>query len=109
MLSWDNKSELQRVECSLRLENSLIRVSSIPNRGRLIFDYVYKPTGHSQFYTNTAPMPIETDAGYFLEFGGFYTSYPWNARSNQPYDLAYEVLKETPQEVTINNKENRVR
>lgn len=83
------------------LENSLIRVSSIPNRGRLIFDYVYKPTGHSQFYTNTAPMPIKTDGGYFLEFGGYYTSYPWNPRSNQPYDLAYEVTKNSAEEGSI--------
>lgn len=83
------------------LENSLIQVTSIPNRGRLIFDYVYKPTGHSQFYTNTAPMPIRTDEDYFLEFGGYYTSYPWNPRSNQPYDLDYEILKETTKESSI--------
>jgi hypothetical protein len=85
----------------VKLENSLIQVTSIPNRGRLIFDYVYKPTGQSQFYTNTAPMPIKTSEGYFLEFGGFYASYPWNPRSNQPYDLAYEVFKETAQESSI--------
>jgi hypothetical protein len=83
------------------LENSLIQVTSIPNRGRLIFDYVYKPTGHSWSYTNTSPMPIETDQGYFLEFGGYYVSYPWNPRSNQPYDLEYDVVKQTPQECTI--------
>jgi hypothetical protein len=83
------------------LENSLIKVSAVPNRGRLIFDYVSKATGHSAFYTNTSPMPIKTDQGYFLEFGGYYASYPWNPRSNQPYDLEYEVLRETPEECSI--------
>lgn len=83
------------------LENSLIRVSSVPNRGRLVFDYVYKPTGHSEFYADTSPMPLETDAGYFLEFGGHYASHPWNPRANQPYDLNYEVVKESFKECTI--------
>lgn len=83
------------------LENSLIQVSSVPNRGRLIFDYVSKATGHSGFYTNTSPMPIKADQGFFLEFGGYYASYPWNPRSNQPYDLEYEVLKETAEECSI--------
>ncbi len=83
------------------LENSLMQVSSVPNRGRLIFDYVHKSTGHSEFYTNTSPMPIKDDRGYFLEFGGYYASYPWNERSNQPYDLDYEVVKESPQECTV--------
>ena len=83
------------------LENSLIEVSSVPNRGRLIFDYVFKPTGHSQFWTNTSPMPTKTEQGYFLEFGGYYTSYPWNPRSNQPYDLEYDVVKKSPRECGI--------
>ncbi len=83
------------------LENSLIQVSSVPNRGRLIFDYVHKSTGHSEFYTNTSPMPIKDDRGYFLEFGGYYASHPWNARSNQPYDLEYDIVKETPEECAI--------
>ena len=83
------------------LENSLLKVSSIPNRGRLIFDYVYKPTGRSSLYTETSPMPIKTDRGYFLEFGGYYASHPWNARSNQPYDLEYDIVKETPEECAI--------
>jgi len=83
------------------LENPLIRVSSIPNRGRLIFDYLYKPTGHSHLYTETSPMPTKTERGYFLEFGGYYASHPWNPRSNQPYDLEYEVLKKTPEECAI--------
>ncbi len=83
------------------LENSLIRVSSIPNRGRLIFDYVYKPTGRSHLYTRTSPMPTKTDKGYFLEFGGYYVSHPWNAGANQPYDLEYAVLKKGPEECAI--------
>ena len=83
------------------LENSVIRVSSIPNRGRLIFDYVYKPTGRSYLYNKTSPMPTTTDKGYFMEFGGCYVSHPWNAGANQPHDLEYEVTRKSPEECAI--------
>jgi len=73
------------------LENSVVKVTSLPNRGRLIFDYYYKPAEVSLLHNETQPMPLELDDNLFLEFGGYYTSYPWNQRSNQPYDLEYRV------------------
>ncbi len=75
----------------ITLENSVIEVTSLPNRGRLIFDYYYKPGEVSLVYNETSPMPLELGDDLFLEFGGYYTSYPWNQRANQPYDLGYEV------------------
>ena len=75
----------------IKISNSLISVTSIPNRGRLIFDYTYKPAGKSFTHTDTSPMPLDIGGDYFLEFGGFYTNYPWNERANQPYDMEYEL------------------
>lgn len=81
----------------ITLENSLIKATSVPNRGRLLFDYFFKPTGSSQTFTDTSPLPMETGKDeYFLEFGGYYPSHPWNQRANQPYDLDYEILEESP-------------
>ncbi|MBS3792632.1 hypothetical protein KGY77_08330 [Candidatus Bipolaricaulota bacterium] len=75
----------------ITLENSVMEVTSLPNRGRLIFDYYYKPAEVSLVYNETSPMPLELGDGLFQEFGGYYTSYPWNQRANQPYDLEYEI------------------
>lgn len=79
----------------ITLENSVLKVTSLPNRGRLIFDYYYKPADVSLVHNETSPMPLEMDDSLFLEFGGYYTSYPWNQRANQPYDLEYEVREDS--------------
>ena len=78
------------------MENEYIKISVVPNRGRLIFDYLFKPTGNSQFYVNTSPSPMKTPADYVVEFGGYYLSLPWNPRDRQPYDLEYELIKKGP-------------
>lgn len=75
------------------LENELISVSIVPNRGRILFDYVYKPTGHSQLYHNYTPLPLLQGRRYFYEFGGYYASLPWNTRDNQPDELSYELVE----------------
>jgi len=85
----------------IRIENNYIEVSLLPNRGRLVFDYIFKPTGNSEIYTNTRPSPVTSPAGYILEFGGYYLSVPWNPRSRQPYDLEYKIVKQTPQEIQV--------
>lgn len=78
----------------IAIENEYVKVSIVPNRGRLIFDYLFKPTGSNKLYTNTKPRPLKTPDGYIVEFGGYYLSLPWNPRARQPYDLEYEVLKD---------------
>ena len=83
------------------LENSLIKVVVVPNRGRLLFDYVYKPSGQHELYSNTKPLPLLSGETYMAEFGGYYLSYPWNDRSNQPYDLDFKVVKDTVRECSI--------
>ncbi len=74
------------------LENELVSVSIVPNRGRIMVDYFYKPTGHSQLYHNYTPLPMLQDSRYFYEFGGYYISLPWNVRDNQPDELSYELI-----------------
>lgn len=85
----------------IMIENKYVKVSAIPNRGRLIFDYQFKPTGNSEFYRNTKPSPVKTAADYVVEFGGYYLSIPWNPRDRQPYDLKYKLIKEGPDIVEV--------
>ena len=80
----------------IKIENKYIKISIIPSRGRLIFDYLFKPTGSNEFYKNARPIAILKDNDYVVEFGGYYLSVPWNPRDRQPYDLEYKVTKEGP-------------
>lgn len=85
----------------IMIENKYIKISAIPNRGRLIFDYLFKPTGNSELYRNTKPSPVKTATDYVVEFGGYYLSLPWNPRDRQPYDLEYKLIKEGPDIVEV--------
>jgi len=85
----------------IEMENKYIKVSLLPNRGRLIFDYLFKPTGHTQIYTTARPVPTMTPIGYIVEFGGYYLSIPWNPRARQPYDLEYKIIEETAKKAKI--------
>ncbi|MFP4589338.1 MAG: hypothetical protein ACOCZX_00110 [Candidatus Bipolaricaulota bacterium] len=80
----------------IALENSLIKITSVPNRGRLLFDFHYKPAERSLTYTEVSPMPVGLEGKFFLEYGGLYPSYPWNPRANQPYNLDYETQDRSP-------------
>lgn len=85
----------------IHLENNYISVSLVPNRGRIIFDYNFKPTGNSEIYSSNSPRPLKVFNDYNLEFGGFYLSCPWNSRDRQPYEMEYEILKEGPETAQV--------
>jgi hypothetical protein len=85
----------------IMIENKYIKISAIPNRGRLIFDYLFKPTGNSELYRNAKPYSVKTATDYVVEFGGYYLSLPWNPRDRQPYDLEYKLIKEGPDIVEV--------
>lgn len=85
----------------IEIANEYLRVSVVPNRGRLIFDYFFKPTQHTQIYNSTRPSPTMTPAGYIVEFGGYYLSVPWNPRARQPYDLKYKIIEQTPAKAEV--------
>lgn len=85
----------------ITIENEFLKVTSIPKRGRIIHDIVFKDSGNSQVFAATSNLPLETKNGYLTELGGFYTSLPWNPRDNQPYDLDYEIVTQTPEAARI--------
>lgn len=69
------------------LENDLLQVLSVPNRGRLLFNIVHKITGNSQLANNRTPLPLQFRGMYTFEFGGVYSTFPWHKRDNQPLPL----------------------
>ena len=85
----------------IEIANEYLKVSLVPNRGRLIFDYFFEPTHHTQIYNNSRPSPTMTPAGYIVEFGGYYLSIPWNPRARQPYDLEYKIVEQTPAKAKV--------
>jgi hypothetical protein len=85
----------------LEIENKYIRISIVPHRGRILFDYIFKSTGSNELHRNARPIPILKNNDYVVEFGGYYLSLPWNPRDRQPYDLEYELLNEGPDIVEV--------
>ncbi len=85
----------------IEIANEYLKFWLVPNRGRLVFDYFFKPTEHTQIYNDTRPSPTMTPAGYIVEFGGYYLSVPWNSRARQPYDLDYKIVDETPAKAEV--------
>jgi len=83
------------------IENKYIKMSVIPNRGRLIFDYLFKPTDNNELFSDKRPSPVKIDRDYVVEFGGYYFSIPWNPRARQPYDLEYELIEKGPAIVKV--------
>lgn len=75
------------------LENEYIQVWSVPNRGRIIFDLIYKPTGHSQLFAERNPLPLRFRKFYTFEFGGIYSSFPWHKRDNVPLPLEIKEIR----------------
>ncbi|MEM3485830.1 MAG: hypothetical protein QXI12_09430, partial [Candidatus Methanomethyliaceae archaeon] len=74
-------------------ENEYIQLWSVPNRGRIIFDLIYKPTGHSQLFSERHPLPLRFRKLYTFEFGGIYCSFPWHKRDNVPLPLEVEAIE----------------
>jgi len=76
----------------IEMENELIKVELLPNRGRVIASYELKSKDWRFFYTDFEPEPMVLPGGlHSVEFGGYYFSLPWNTRDRQPFDLSFEV------------------
>ncbi len=76
----------------IELENELIKIQLLPNRGRVIATYALKSKNWGFFFTDFEPEPMILPGGlHSVEFGGYYFSLPWNTRDRQPYDLLFEV------------------
>ena len=76
----------------IELENELIKIQLLPNRGRVLASYILKSKNRGFFFTDFVPDPMVLPGGlHSVEFGGYYFSLPWNTRDRQPYDLSFEV------------------
>jgi hypothetical protein len=76
----------------IEMENELIKVALLPNRGRVIASYELKSKDWKFFHTDFEPEPMVLPGGlHSVEFGGYYFSLPWNTRDRQPFDLSFEV------------------
>ncbi|HSV31458.1 MAG TPA: hypothetical protein VLH40_05475, partial [Atribacteraceae bacterium] len=82
----------------IEIENDLILVRLLPNRGRIVSDYVMKAPELPVYYRQYRPDPmVLPGALHSVEFGGYYLSVPWNTRDRQPFDLEYKIVKDTPE------------
>lgn len=63
------------------LENEYVRLVILPGFGARILSFLYKPTGHEQFYTNPVGTPYGMGDGNFyydwlMVFGGVFPTFP---------------------------------
>ena len=86
------------------IENDLIAVSLIPNRGRILSSYALKSTQEatSLLYRRLVPVPMVLPGGlHVVEFGGYYLSLPWNDRDRQPLDLNFEITEKSEDRIEV--------
>ncbi|MGQ9472979.1 MAG: hypothetical protein ACUVQZ_09405 [Candidatus Caldatribacteriaceae bacterium] len=80
----------------VRIENDIIEITIVPNRGRILSSYLLKGKEPIPLiYCNFVPKPMVLPAGlHIVEFGGYYLSLPWNDRDRQPFDLSFVLTCE---------------
>ncbi|MEN3187086.1 MAG: hypothetical protein ABDK92_10775, partial [Atribacterota bacterium] len=80
----------------IKVENELMEVTIIPNRGRVLSSYLFKgEESGSFFYQELVPKPMILPNGlHVVEFGGYYLSLPWNDRDRQPFDLSFTLTRQ---------------
>lgn len=77
----------------IKVENDVIEMTLVPNRGRILSSYLLKGDPSLSFlYQNFVPKPMVLPGGlHVVEFGGYYLSLPWNDRDRQPLDLSFAL------------------
>jgi len=77
------------------ITNELVQVSLVPNRGRVVAE-LRSADGVEFLSFVDKPDPVRgSDGVEMMEFGGFYSSVPWNMRVRQPYNLEYQILEDS--------------
>lgn len=68
---------VERPHRAVVLENRFVRVTLLPEMGR-VYSFVFKPTGHEQFWTNkiAKPIPALNDTGWWMVLGGIEYTIP---------------------------------
>ncbi len=85
----------------LLLENDVLKLTSIPNRGRVIFNLILKETGNEVIYHTFKTLPMIDGSETIYELGGLYFARPWDQRDVQPYPLKYEILTKKGKEIRV--------
>ena len=80
----------------IHMSNDLVAIDLIPNRGRILSNFMLSDQQQSYLYQKFVPDPMVLPGGlHTVEFGGYYFSLPWNTRDRQPFDLQFEILNST--------------
>lgn len=83
------------------VSNGVIEITLVPNRGRVLAELrTVDGTEFVSFLDQPIPFVGDDDV-VAVEFGGFYSTVPWNTRVRQPYNLDYEILSAGPDRVEI--------
>jgi hypothetical protein len=86
----------------IEISSGSLRVSLVPNRGRVLFELSSLPTNTAFLYTERNPEPMILESRlHAVEFGGYYFSLPWNTRDRQPFDLEFEIKDSGPEAAEI--------
>ncbi|MEJ2594024.1 MAG: DUF5107 domain-containing protein [bacterium] len=81
-MDWYSTTEIIEEEYpGIVLENEWVRLVILPDYGARILSFVYKPTGHEQFYINPVGAPYGIYEGNFyydwlMVFGGVFPTFP---------------------------------
>ncbi len=80
------------------MENEYVKIGVIPQAGRQLTSYIFKPTGNEQFWVKYEDiMPLMWPGiGYVIDQGGYFLSRPWNGRDRIPIGMEYEIKEEGP-------------
>ncbi len=83
------------------LSNGVVEVTLVPNRGRVVAE-LRTADGTDFVAFIDKPDPFRGPEGVeIVEFGGFYSSIPWNSRVRQPYNLEYEIVARGPERAEV--------
>lgn len=81
-IAWYSTSTIiEEVYPGIVLENEFVQLMILPEFGARIISFIYKPTGHEQFYTNPVGTPYGMGEGNFyydwlMVFGGVFPTFP---------------------------------
>jgi hypothetical protein len=81
-MDWYSTSSIVQEEYpGIVMENEYIRLVVLPGFGARVISFLYKPTGHEQFYTNPVGVPYGMGDGNFyydwlMVFGGVFPTFP---------------------------------
>ncbi len=86
----------------IEISSGSLRVSLVPNRGRVLLELSSVRTDTAFLYAERNPEPMILESGlHAVEFGGYYLSLPWNTRDRQPFDLQFEIKESGPDAAEI--------